>query len=550
MRSFWGRAAAILAGASLVLVGQIPAVGSETASTTTVGATTTSETSGAPLRARTKGKVAPSAVAVDKKGTTYVGFGSGDAIARFKVSGTKLAAWKIPGSGPVSGLAVDSRQRVWVLRDDVVAVLGRGGGTVKTVERPSPDTCARNAKASALKYGGLTVLGSRVFLAGRCTARIDVLRAASGAHVATVRLPARARGLAVSPRVKKVKPRLFVALPDKGTIQVFSLSNLGKRRAVKVLRIGKPGKGGRPAPSGIAVDSEGHLAVTDARNQAVYLYNTVRSWNRYRVLGHPARARSSAGALARPTSLAQYAGAKGGFARNLFIGEVGNKRVQRWDSGGGYTYWVRTLTLPTVRSGGNGNGTDPDGTDPDGTDEEGTDEEETAPSITRPTIQVGADRLTCVPGPRPEGSSAYTFRWLRDGTVIGGEVSSVHLLVAADEQSELACRVTTTNSAGSATATSAAVFVGTPSAPVSTSAPTISGTAKVGRTLLCSTGTWSGAPAPRYAYVWTRDGVSVGNDPTYDVVAADVGEPLACTVIASNSAGSASATSDPVVPTA
>jgi hypothetical protein len=48
----------------------------------------------------------------------------------------------------------------------------------------------------------------------------------------------------------------------------------------------------------------------------------------------------------------------------------------------------------------------------------------------------------------------YTYQWLRNGSNIGGETSSTYTLVTADTSNVVSCRVTATNSVGSANATS------------------------------------------------------------------------------------------------
>jgi hypothetical protein len=76
------------------------------------------------------------------------------------------------------------------------------------------------------------------------------------------------------------------------------------------------------------------------------------------------------------------------------------------------------------------------------------------------------------------------------------------------------------------------------STPVNTAAPTLTGTPAVGKTLTCSTGSWSGNPSG-YAYTWLRDGVAIAGQSasTYVVQAADQGHKLSCQVTASNSGG-------------
>lgn len=81
--------------------------------------------------------------------------------------------------------------------------------------------------------------------------------------------------------------------------------------------------------------------------------------------------------------------------------------------------------------------------------------------------------------------------------------------------------------------------------PASTAAPAITGTPALGQTLTCSSGGWSGTPAPSFAYQWLRDGAAIAaaNGSTYVVQAADEGKSLACEVTATNEAGSAAASS-------
>ena len=81
--------------------------------------------------------------------------------------------------------------------------------------------------------------------------------------------------------------------------------------------------------------------------------------------------------------------------------------------------------------------------------------------------------------------------------------------------------------------------------PANTIAPVISGTGVVGQTLSCSTGTWTGIPAPTYTYQWLR-GVSDipgATSSTYTLVQADATFVITCQVTATNTAGSASVTS-------
>ncbi len=92
---------------------------------------------------------------------------------------------------------------------------------------------------------------------------------------------------------------------------------------------------------------------------------------------------------------------------------------------------------------------------------------------------------------------------------------------------------------------------GAVAAPANTALPQISGSPVQGRDVTCTDGSWTNSPTS-YAYRWRRDGsnISGATSQTYAIAAADVGHALTCTVIATNPAGSASATSTPVTPSA
>lgn len=81
--------------------------------------------------------------------------------------------------------------------------------------------------------------------------------------------------------------------------------------------------------------------------------------------------------------------------------------------------------------------------------------------------------------------------------------------------------------------------------PVNTGQPTVSGAPEPGNTLSCSTGTWTGVPAPTLTYRWLRDGaiISGAQAKTYLVTTADQGHTLVGQVIGTNSTDAISATS-------
>lgn len=148
-----------------------------------------------------------------------------------------------------------------------------------------------------------------------------------------------------------------------------------------------------------------------------------------------------------------------------------------------------------------------------------------------------------------DATITFTYQWQRDAVNIGGATASTYTLQAADGGTNVRCVVTGTNSAGSSSANSNAIAV--EAAPVNTVAPALSGTTETGQTLTCSNGTWSNNP-DSFTYQWKRAGVSISGATasTYLLDVADEGELIRCDVTATNEAGSTTAQSNAVTPTA
>lgn len=138
-----------------------------------------------------------------------------------------------------------------------------------------------------------------------------------------------------------------------------------------------------------------------------------------------------------------------------------------------------------------------------------------------------------------------------------GVTTSTYLLGDPDVGYTMRLQVTATNQTTppdpAGVATSDATAVVQVAGPSNTSPPTVSGTAQVAATLTSTTGAWTGSPTS-YAYHWfdcdssgtTCSPVAVGDGAsTYLVKTYDLGARMMVQVTASNSVGSASATSTP-----
>ncbi|MCQ9129240.1 Tat pathway signal protein [Streptomyces hilarionis] len=155
-----------------------------------------------------------------------------------------------------------------------------------------------------------------------------------------------------------------------------------------------------------------------------------------------------------------------------------------------------------------------------------------APKVTG-TAKVAA-KVTAASGSWSTAPSSYTYRWNADGRAIAGATASSYTVPAALLGKKLTVTVTAARSGWtSASATSAAVTVVKGDAPRETRAPVISGTAKVGRTLKATGGTWSPA-ATSYAYQWYASGRAISGATRSSLVlkAAQKGKKISVKVVA------------------
>lgn len=141
-------------------------------------------------------------------------------------------------------------------------------------------------------------------------------------------------------------------------------------------------------------------------------------------------------------------------------------------------------------------------------------------------------------------SPTLTRQWLANGAPISGATGSSYTTNTGQAGQTLTCRITASNSAGSASAVSNALtLVAAPpveSAPVwSGGASGIEGSLVVGNTVTILPGNWGGYPAPVLTYQWLATGVAIPGATSASLLLTEelVGKLLKCVVKATNRNG-------------
>jgi large repetitive protein len=169
--------------------------------------------------------------------------------------------------------------------------------------------------------------------------------------------------------------------------------------------------------------------------------------------------------------------------------------------------------------------------------------------------------LTADPGTWLGKPDLVRYAWRRCGEAGGacsptGRTSQSYVLHRMDAGHTLRVLVTEANSVATSAALSAPTGVVGPVtappavAPKNVSRPSISGAPQVGRTLVASSGSWSGTTPLSYSFAWMRCraggagcAVVLRGPRTYSLAAADAGRSLRVLVTAKNAAGSSSSLS-------
>ncbi len=173
-----------------------------------------------------------------------------------------------------------------------------------------------------------------------------------------------------------------------------------------------------------------------------------------------------------------------------------------------------------------------------------------------PTVNGTAQRatmLTSDAGTWTGIGNAYTYQWQRSSaastwTNVAGQTAWTYTPTTADEGAQVRVLVTATNPDGTLTVPSAPTATVQASAPSSTTAPSVAGSAQRGVTLTGTPGAWDGF-GNTYAYQWQRSSGSGWTDiagatsPAYTLAVADEGQTIRLKVTATNADGAVNATS-------
>ena len=180
--------------------------------------------------------------------------------------------------------------------------------------------------------------------------------------------------------------------------------------------------------------------------------------------------------------------------------------------------------------------------------------DEPAPVNTPPVLavipalsaEVGKPFSFTAAGSDAEGPLVWAWSGLPAGIAADGPLISG----TPEEAGTATVTVTLTDGGGLSVSRSAAMTVAAAAAiaPVVTAAPTITGDAVAGSLLTVDIGTASGTPAPTATIQWWRDGTDIAGatGQTLRLAAADAGQAITARVTWTNSAGAATADSNPI----
>jgi hypothetical protein len=168
-------------------------------------------------------------------------------------------------------------------------------------------------------------------------------------------------------------------------------------------------------------------------------------------------------------------------------------------------------------------------------------------NVSQPSMSLSGNQLVgtlvTVTNGTWSGTAPITFeyRWLRNGSPIGGATSSSYTLQSADDGNAVTAQVRALNAFGTSAYSTSNNTINAGTVPVNTVAPTVSpsGTQSTGTLITANVGTWSGTAPINYEYKWTRNGVAISGATasTYTIQLADDGTTIRVEVKGTNTYG-------------
>ena len=157
------------------------------------------------------------------------------------------------------------------------------------------------------------------------------------------------------------------------------------------------------------------------------------------------------------------------------------------------------------------------------------------PAVVTPTKLAGPARvgtvLTCVRGTFTNATT-YTYQFLRNGIVVQTSATvATRKMGLSDLNATFSCNVIASNGTYSVPSLSTGIRIRPGAAPVATIKPSIKGTARVGRVLTASLGSWSPKPTA-YRLIWKRGATILGRGTTYRTTSRDRGRTVSLFVYA------------------
>jgi len=154
----------------------------------------------------------------------------------------------------------------------------------------------------------------------------------------------------------------------------------------------------------------------------------------------------------------------------------------------------------------------------------------TTPTVTG-TAEV-SETLTASTGSWTDGTS-FSYQWLRDGGEISGAENQTYEVTVFDVDSELSVRVSGSKDGFATTTLTSSGTAAVPALTLTSSTPTITGSAEVGENLAAVVTGWTAGVS--FVYQWRRDGIAIpgATETTYLVAIEDVGGQISVSVTGS-----------------